>query len=89
MIIIYIRSQNNRAGWREMNENDVILGMLPFYHTYGCLMGSASLILGARFINFSKFSFTGMLQAIQEHKVCIIFNYQISCYIVHFPFSTG
>ncbi len=56
-----------------MNENDVVIGLLPFYHVYGGLMGATSLVLGARFINISKFSFIGMLEAIQKHRVYYIY----------------
>jgi len=55
-----------------MNEDDVIIDFLPFYHVTGCFLAFFSLIVGARMIYAAKkFSFTGMLRAIQEHKVCI------------------
>jgi len=52
-----------------MNKNDVTIGLLPIYHQMGCFLALVSLMVGAKIINVRKFSFTGMLQAIQEHKV--------------------
>ena len=52
-----------------MDINYVIFGLLPFYHVYGCLIASVSVIVGAQMINLQKFSFIGMLEAVQEHKV--------------------
>ncbi len=61
-----------------MDKNDVFFGLLPFYHVYGCLMTSICLIVGARMINFQKFSFIGMLEAVQEHKVYVLKKAHIS-----------
>ena len=52
-----------------MDANDVTLALLPMYHSMGCFLAFISLMVGSRIVSIRKFSFTGMLKAIQDHKV--------------------
>lgn len=57
-----------------VNRNDVILGVLPFFHIYG-LTAVANLALAARstLVTMAKFDLEPFLQAHQDHKVTFTF----------------
>jgi len=46
--------------------------ILPFYHTFGISTIFDNFIRGLRFVLFPKFTFTKMLEAIQNHKISIL-----------------
>lgn len=53
-----------------VNENDVILGILPFYHIYGMVViMNMSLELGATIVTIPRFDPELFLTLIQKHKV--------------------
>ena len=54
------------------NPDDCNAAMLPFFHTFGISAVFDNYIRGLRFILIPRFTFTNMLQAIQDFKVTII-----------------
>lgn len=54
----------------QTNENDVIIGVLPFYHIYGMvIIMSISLHLGAKIVSMPRFDLAQFLELIEKHKV--------------------
>jgi len=75
-IFIILTFHNYYREWAlERDENDVSFGLMPLYHQAGWLRALGVLCLGAKLVTMAKFSFSGMLQAIQDHKVSIQSKY--------------
>lgn len=53
--------------------NDVVLGLIPFFHGYGYGMMLQGLSLGIKVIVMSMFNETVFLESIQNHKVTLLF----------------
>ena len=52
------------------NSDDVLLGLLPFYHSYGLtIIGLAGLKAGTKVVILPKFQPESFLQVIQDYKV--------------------
>ncbi|MCC6465508.1 MAG: AMP-binding protein [Planctomycetes bacterium] len=65
--------QNNR--WFGWTENDVILGALPLYHTWGmCCVLNATVAAGACMVLLREFDAHASLQAIARHKVTVAYG---------------
>lgn len=53
-----------------MNENPVVLGLLPFFHAFGQINGlSCPLLLGGTVVCVPKFEPESFLKVLQDHKV--------------------
>lgn len=57
--------------WCPYTEKDTNLGLLPFFHQYGCLIALTTFATGARLVILPKFTLPAMLQAIQKYKVSL------------------
>lgn len=55
--------------WCPYTDEDTNLCVLPMFHQYGCMLGLTSIATGAKLVIVPKFSFTAMLEAIQNYKV--------------------
>ncbi len=55
-----------------VNESDVLLGVLPFFHIYGMvvIMGGA-LVSGATIVSMPRFELEPFLQLLQDHRVTV------------------
>ncbi|MCC6602319.1 MAG: 4-coumarate--CoA ligase family protein [Anaerolineae bacterium] len=52
------------------NENDIIMGILPFYHIYGMVViMNMSLSRGATIVTMPRFDMVQFLELVQKHKV--------------------
>ena len=55
---------------------DVLMGVLPFYHIYGkTVILLTGLYLGAKIVTIPRFEERAFLKAIQDYKVCALQNY--------------
>jgi acyl-CoA synthetase (AMP-forming)/AMP-acid ligase II len=53
-----------------IHEDDVVLGVLPFYHIYGMLViMNYSLMIGATIVTMPRFELPTFLRLIQDHRV--------------------
>lgn len=53
-----------------VNENDVVMGILPFYHIYGMVViMNMSLARGATIVTMPRFDLPQFLELIQKHKI--------------------
>jgi acyl-CoA synthetase (AMP-forming)/AMP-acid ligase II len=58
-----------RVGWR-MTEEDVICGVLPFFHIYGfTIILNSALMSGTTIVTMPRFDLRGLLQVVQDHRV--------------------
>ena len=58
-----------RVGWR-MTEEDVICGVLPFFHIYGfTIILNSALMSGTTIVTMPRFELRGFLQVVQDHRV--------------------
>ncbi len=58
-----------RVGWR-MTEEDVICGVLPFFHIYGfTIILNSALMSGTTIVTMPRFDLRGFLQVVQDHRV--------------------
>ena len=59
-----------RASGQMLSEDDVVLGVLPFFHIYGMvvIMGGA-LVAGATIVTLPRFELEGFLATMQQHRV--------------------
>jgi acyl-CoA synthetase (AMP-forming)/AMP-acid ligase II len=58
-----------RRGWR-MTEDDVICGVLPFFHIYGfTIILNSALLSGATVVTMPRFDLRDYLQVVQDHRV--------------------
>lgn len=65
--------QNNR--WFGWTENDVILGALPLYHTWGmCCVMNATILAGASMALIPEFRPDAVLETLQRHKVTVAYG---------------
>lgn len=54
----------------QLDEDDVIIGILPFYHIYGMvIIMSISLHLGAKIVSMPRFDLAQFLELMEKHKV--------------------
>lgn len=57
------------AGWR-VTEDDVVAGVLPFFHAYGfTIIMNSALLAGATLVTAPRYSLDGFLRMVQEHRV--------------------
>ena len=55
-----------------VNEDSVVLGVLPFCHIYGMMISmSLALHKGAKVVCMARFEQETFLKVVQEHKVCL------------------
>ncbi len=58
------------TGIELMNENDTIMGILPFFHIYGMVViMNMSLAQGATIVTMPRFELVQFLELVQKHKV--------------------
>jgi acyl-CoA synthetase (AMP-forming)/AMP-acid ligase II len=58
-----------RVGWR-MAAEDVICGVLPFFHIYGfTIILTSALMSGTTVVTMPRFDLRGYLQVIQDHRI--------------------
>lgn len=62
-----------RKEYLDIKKEDVILGILPFFHIFGIGMGLAALSHGATMITLPRFIPDIFLKALQTYKVSIMF----------------
>ena len=56
---------------------DTVLNVLPFYHIYGlAIILGGRLYFGSKLVVLSRFEPHTFLQAIQDHKVCIVLEFE-------------
>ena len=71
MIVLFIPYRH--PGMMNYSSDDVLTGVLPFYHIYGqtivCLAG---LKYGAKIVTLPKFESERYLQTLQDHRVSIL-----------------
>ena len=58
-----------RLCFSEQGKEDLILGALPMFHVYGGFNALGSLSMGSQLICLPKFSFSGMMEVIEEYRV--------------------
>jgi acyl-CoA synthetase (AMP-forming)/AMP-acid ligase II len=55
-----------------MNEDDVVLGVLPFFHIYGqVLIMNLGLYVGATVVTMQRFELEPFLKILQDHKISV------------------
>ncbi|HEX2073443.1 MAG TPA: AMP-binding protein [Geodermatophilus sp.] len=58
-----------RVGWR-MTEDDVVCGVLPFFHIYGfTIILNSALMSGTTIVTMPRFDLRGFLEVVQQHRV--------------------
>ena len=61
--------EQTRVGWR-LTADDVLAGVLPFFHIYGfTIILNSALLAGATLVTMPRFDLRGYLQVVQEHGV--------------------
>ena len=61
--------EQTRVGWR-VSEDDVLAGVLPFFHIYGfTIIVNSALLAGATLVTLPRFDLRGYLQVVQDHRV--------------------
>jgi len=69
-IVANLMQAEGIQGFDIANENDVLLGVLPFYHIYGMVViMNMSLVVGATIVTIPRFDPEMFLGLIQKHKV--------------------
>lgn len=65
--------QNNR--WFDWTPDDVILGALPLYHTWGmCCVMNAAVVAGASIVLTPQFNAVQCIEAIRKHRVTVAYG---------------
>jgi len=65
--------QNNR--WFDWTPEDVILGALPLYHTWGmCCVMNAAIVAGASIALMPQFNPVQCIEAIRKHRVTVAYG---------------
>lgn len=65
--------QNNR--WFDWTPDDVILGALPLYHTWGmCCVMNAAIVAGASIALLPQFNAVQCIEAIRKHRVTVAYG---------------
>ncbi|MEJ2740705.1 MAG: AMP-binding protein [Dehalococcoidia bacterium] len=63
------------AFWLNWNENDSIIGLLPFYHSWGaCTCVNSPIYSGSRVIIMERFDLDGLLGTIQNEKATVLYG---------------
>lgn len=63
------------ATWLGWSHQDVIIGVLPFYHSWGaCTCINSPIYSGARVIIIPRFDVAGMLSLIEREKVTVLYG---------------
>ncbi|KAG0714697.1 4-coumarate--CoA ligase-like 7 [Chionoecetes opilio] len=65
-------SNIGRKEYLNINSEEVILGILPFFHIFGIGMGLASLCYGATMVTLPRFIPDIFLKALQTYKVTLV-----------------
>ncbi|MDZ4230277.1 MAG: AMP-binding protein [Dehalococcoidales bacterium] len=63
------------AAWFGWNDKDVVIGVLPFYHSWGastCVI--SAVYAGARVVIFPRFSAQELLETIEREKATVIYG---------------
>jgi len=63
------------AAWFDWSHQDVVIGLLPFYHTWGlCTCINSPVYVGARVIILPRFDANELLQTIEEKRATILYG---------------
>jgi acyl-CoA synthetase (AMP-forming)/AMP-acid ligase II len=61
--------EQTRVGWR-LTDDDVLAGVLPFFHIYGfTIILNSALLTGATLVTMPRFDLRAYLQVVQDHRV--------------------
>ncbi|MCK4722413.1 MAG: AMP-binding protein, partial [Dehalococcoidia bacterium] len=62
------------ATWFGWNSQDVIIGALPFYHSWGaCTCVNSPIYTGARVIIFPRFDIEELLMTIEQERATVLY----------------
>jgi len=63
------------AAWFGWNSEDTVIGLLPFYHSWGaCTCVNSSIYCGARVIVFPRFNARELLATIERERATILYS---------------
>lgn len=63
------------AVWFDWNNKDVIIGLLPFYHSWGsCTCLNSSIYAGARVIVLSRFDAEELMMTIERERATVLYG---------------
>ena len=70
-----IANAMQNAAWFDWNRNDIIIGLLPFYHSWGgCTCVNSPILCGARVIIIPRFDAAELLSTIQNEKATVLYG---------------
>ena len=78
------------AAWFGWNPKDVVIGLLPFYHSWGaCTCLNSTIYAGARVIILPRFDAEKLLETIEREKATVLYGAaSLFAMLVSFPFLT-
>jgi len=63
------------AAWFGWNNEDIVIGLLPFYHSWGaCTCINSAIYCGARVIVFPRFNAQELLATIEKERATILYS---------------
>ncbi|MFC2069738.1 long-chain fatty acid--CoA ligase [Chloroflexota bacterium] len=70
-----IANAMQNAAWFDWNDRDIVIGLLPFYHSWGgCTCINSPVLSGARVIIIPRFNAGELLSTIEREKVTVLYG---------------